>query len=1071
MPIELGTFDVIIGMDWLAEHDVVIVCVKKVVRIPCGSKRLIVEGDKGLSVYSKINLRSGYHRIRIKVEDIPITAFRTRYGHFEFQVMMFKLTNAHVMFMDLMSQDHGEHLKTILELLKKEQLYEKFSKCDFWLYLVQFLGHVIDNKGVHVDLVKIEAIKNWAAPTTPTEVRQFLRLAGYYRRFIEGFYLISKPLTKLTQKDKKYEWGKEEEEPFQLLKQKLCSAPILALLKGMEDFVVYYDASLKVADTLSRKERIEPLHVRALVMTVHNNIPKHILDAQKEAMKRKNVRAEKLGRLIKQIFKFHPGSDTMYQDLNQLYWWPNMKADIATYACVPISIISDRDSHFTSRLWRSLQKALGMNLDMSTTYHPQTNGQSERMIQTLEDMLRACVIDFGSSWDRYLPLVEFSYNNSYYESIKAATFEALYGQKCRSPICWSEVGDSQLTALRYAKSRPNGKLIHNSILNGPYVRKMIPEPGDANRDITVTETFHLQTDDELSKEVDELKAKRIAKTQDPLALMANSNNPYVFPAPHQDQSSFNQNYLQQPMPNPKVITDPTTAMSMALALMAKAFKLNYSTPTNNNQRISSNPRNWQIAQPGMNMGQDRQMQMVRGNGGNQFRQYAGQNAGNPGGYNDVIGKQNQIGNEEYDLMAAAVDLDEIKEVNANCILMANLQEASTSGTQTDSAPVYDSDGSAELFKKVSDQKDNTQDTSKNTKFAKQPIVENLPKIGETNALLKPVTSNSVSTPQEFKSMNNDRVIVPGMFRINPSKTSREEKDVPNTVSASARTKPITVSQPPVITKKDGNSDLNGLSSTGSSQSKNKEAEVEVEEHHRNLLLSKNNKHISSACNSFMLDSQNVYSKVVCAMCKQCLISVNHNECFLNYVNNKNSHGKKQKAKVSVKEIQKKYQPKVSKPKKVIQICLWCVDSGCSKHMTGNLKLLINFVWKFMGTVHFGNDHVAGILGFGDLQWGNILIFRVYFVKGLGHNLFSVGQFCDSDLEVAFRRDACFVRNLEGVDLLKGDRSTNLYTINLNEMASASPICLMARASSTKSWMWHQRLSHLNFDTINDLSRN
>nr|GFC06706.1 integrase, catalytic region, zinc finger, CCHC-type, peptidase aspartic, catalytic [Tanacetum cinerariifolium] len=112
-------------------------------------------------------------------------------------------------------------------------------------------------------------------------------------------------------------------------------------------------------------------------------------------------------------------------------------------------------------------------------------------------------------------------------------------------------------------------------------------------------------------------------------------------------------------------------------------------------------------------------------------------------------------------------------------------------------------------------------------------------------------------------------------------------------------------------------------------------------------------------------------------------------------------------------------------------------------MTENLKLLINFIWKFMGTVRFGNDHVAAILGFGDLQWGNILITRVSFVEGLGHNLFSVGQFCDSDLEVAFRRNSCFVRNLEGVDLLKGDGSTNLYTINLHEMASASPICLMA----------------------------
>nr|GEX91525.1 hypothetical protein [Tanacetum cinerariifolium] len=226
----------------------------------------------------------------------------------------------------------------------------------------------------------------------------------------------------------------------------------------------------------------------------------------------------------------------------------------------------------------------------------------------------------------------------------------------------------------------------------------------------------------------------------------------------------------------------------------------------------------------------------------------------------------------------------------------------------------------------------------------------------------------------------------------------------------------------------------------SSQSKNKEAKVE--EHHRNLLLSKNNKQIPSACNNIKIDSQDVISKVVYAMCKKCLISVNHDKCLSKNVNGKNSCGKNQKAKISVKEIQKKYQPKVSKPEKVIQICLWCVDSGCSKHMTGNLKLIINFIWKFMGTVRFGNDHVAAILGFGDLQWGNILITRVYFVEGLGHNLFSVGE-----------------------------RSTNLYTINLHDMASASPICLMARASSSNSWLWHQRLSHLNFDTINDLARN
>nr|GEW23910.1 hypothetical protein [Tanacetum cinerariifolium] len=308
-----------------------------------------------------------------------------------------------------------------------------------------------------------------------------------------------------------------------------------------------------------------------------------------------------------------------------------------------------------------------------------------------------------------------------------------------------------------------------------------------------------------------------------------------------------------------------------------------------------------------------------------------------------------------------------------------------------------------------------------------------------------------------------------MFRINPDKTSREAKKVPNTVRASNRTKPITVSQPHVITKKDVNSHINGLSSIGvdnsktrrpqpmsntkndrvpsaskSSQSQNKEAEVE--EHHRNLLLFKNNKHISLACNNIKYDSQEVISNVVCAMCSKCLNPVNHDKCLCKNVNGKNSCVKNTKEKVSVKEIQMKYQPKVTKPKKVEHqkslttpkprkprfLLRWSPtgkmfdktgkivassesesqsdysngDNACTSNTMEpkikrfpNSTSLLDRLFRFVyGTVRFGNDHVAAILGFGDLLWGNILIIRVYFVEGLGHNLFSVGQFCDSDLE-------------------------------------------------------------------------
>ncbi|GJS44044.1 retrovirus-related pol polyprotein from transposon TNT 1-94 [Tanacetum coccineum] len=161
---------------------------------------------------------------------------------------------------------------------------------------------------------------------------------------------------------------------------------------------------------------------------------------------------------------------------------------------------------------------------------------------------------------------------------------------------------------------------------------------------------------------------------------------------------------------------------------------------------------------------------------------------------------------------------------------------------------------------------------------------------------------------------------------------------------------------------------------------------------------------------------------------------------------------------------------VSRITNIVQLILFIVDSGCTKHMTGNLKLLCNFVEKFLGTVRFGNDQFAPILGYGDLNQGNVTIKRVYYVEGLNHNLFSVGQFCDADLEVAFRKSTCFVRDLQGNDLLTGNRGSDLYTISLQETTSSTPICFMAKASPTQAWLWHRRLSHLNFDYITLLSK-
>nr|GEW26668.1 retrovirus-related Pol polyprotein from transposon TNT 1-94 [Tanacetum cinerariifolium] len=360
--------------------------------------------------------------------------------------------------------------------------------------------------------------------------------------------------------------------------------------------------------------------------------------------------------------------------------------------------------------------------------------------------------------------------------------------------------------------------------------------------------------------------------------------------------------------------------------------------------------------------------------------------------------------------------------------------------------------------------ENTSESMKNTSRTSVTPHVDKPKLSavtpHSKKLHASMPSYSVPQPREFNIVKHRNVIALRMFKINPSQTSRENVSS-NTVTASStglvHTARTRRPQPKGNTR-------NARVQTASKSSEVKK-NVTVKEHRRTLLISKNQKTMSSECNIIKLAIQNDISETFCGTCKQCLVTANHDACLLSSLNALNARANNLCVNVPLSVNQKRHRTQV------VQICLWCIDSGCSKHMTRNIKLLINFVWKFLGTVRFGNNHIAAILGYGDLKWGNITITKVYFIEGLGHNLFLVGQFCDANLEVAFRRNTCFIKDLDGVDLLKGNRYTNLYTINLYDMASASPICLLARATLTKLWLWHQRLSHLNFNTINDLAKN
>ncbi|GJU15788.1 putative reverse transcriptase domain-containing protein [Tanacetum coccineum] len=248
-------------------------------------------------------------------------------------------------------------MKLILELLQEEKLYAKFTKCEFWLEDVRFLGHVVNKEGIHVDPSKIEAVKNWKAPSTLLEIREFLGQAGYYRRFIENFSRIAQPLTLLTQKDKKFDWGEEQEKSFQTLKDAMCNALILALPNRPDDFVVYCDASgqglgyILIKTLEAQKEAFKEFNVQGETL---RGLDKQIEHNQDNAMYfvgriyvplSGNVRTLVRDEAHKLRYSIHPGADKMYHDLRDVYWWPGMKKDITIYVSKCLTCLKVKAEH------------------------------------------------------------------------------------------------------------------------------------------------------------------------------------------------------------------------------------------------------------------------------------------------------------------------------------------------------------------------------------------------------------------------------------------------------------------------------------------------------------------------------------------------------------------------------------------------------------------------------------------------------------------------------------------------------------------------------------------------------
>nr|GEU51996.1 putative reverse transcriptase domain-containing protein [Tanacetum cinerariifolium] len=1449
-----------------------------------------------------IDLRSGYHQLRVHKDDIIETAFKTRYGHFEFTVMPFGLTNAP-------AEEHVEHLRLVLELLKKEKLYAKFSKCEFWLREVQFLRHVINGNGIHVDPSKIETIKDRKSPRTPTEVRSFLGLAGYYRRFIENFSKIAKFLTILTQKCKTFDWGEEQELTFQTLKDKLCNVPVLALFYGPEDFVVYCDASRLGLGCVLMQRVIRTVRFATILLSIKDRI----LAAQKEDVDESAGFQKGLDEMIKQgsdgtlyhldrrwvpltvdvttlimdeahksKYYVHAGADMMYYDLRDRYWWPGMKKDIAVYL---------------------MQEALGTRLDMSTAYHPQTDGQSERTIQTLEDMLRAYILDFEGSWGVHLPLAEFSYNNSYHSSVRCALFEALYGRKWRSLIMWAEVEEGmvcfgkkgklasrfvgpfkiieKIGSLAYMLDLPEEldgvhDTFHVSNLKNCLVDPTLQVPLD---EIQVDAKFNFVEEhvEILKREFKKLKRSRIAivkpdfgrppaTTSVTTTATPTPSSPHLHHLHHATTSSPRSHLHQphpltptpQPPPSPSppdhrhhhlprhhhtiatapnhltTITTPPrvrlvsqTPTRGALVLLSIVVRL-VLTPTckgcvwvsrkivrvrldlGSTVRVRSmgcvdpQGRVWykktaqgvnilkSIDEGPFQMGTVRET-LAEGTEGaphlgperprvysnlspeekdrglrdsNYDQLYAylkqheahanekkdvgsihsthcgsscfdgRQNRGqgtNPqgGGAAGYEGAQNRGGNanpgqsrqikahsrnytqpkclQNFDyfkdkmlLMQAqenGVSLDEEQLLflaDDYDAFDSNVDEALTTQTMFMANlsfvdPLYDEAGllyDLDILSEVHDH-DHYQDAicehhekhemhdnvqlnyivdshvdytsdSNMIPYDQFKLMEREQKINEqlrivitdrnfkeetlkkelysiklqlastfnhNKLMIEEVTSLKMDFKQkenkyledflDMKSLKeknplylthakqvqpalyngheiikdnhvptivhniedtleiakitrrkmNDKMKDPECVnhkvKIAPHDNSKEnflatftpqKKLTPEQIfwsqdlikmktealkeqtTASRPIKALTVYPtntpatlvprvPPTKSqvkihiftiiqlflefdktcKKRITPTRLTEGEMGFEQTKEcylKEArclELEAElsnlrDNHNELVNRFSNLEHYKELYDFIKITRAKNTEQVTALTTK---NVNLKAQILNnlnsvskdhvkptvlppgkytiYVeplpsrlrNNREAHlDYLRHLKESVETIREI----VEEAKVIVQIVLWYLDSGCSKHVTGDRSRLMNFVKKFIGTIRFGNDHFGATMGYGDYVIGDSVISRVYYMERLGHNLFSIGQFCDSDLEVTFRKHSCYVQDTDGVELIKGSRGSNLYTISVEDIMKSSLIYLLSKASKIKSWLWHRRLNHLNFGTINDLAR-
>nr|GEX57623.1 putative reverse transcriptase domain-containing protein [Tanacetum cinerariifolium] len=978
---------------------------------------------QGARCFSKIDLRSRYHQLRVREEDIPKTTFRTRYGHFEFTVMPFGLTNAPAVFMDLINrvckpyldkfvivfiddiliysrseEEHEAHLKTILDLLKKEKLYAKVSKFEFWLKEVQFLGHVVNREGIHVDRSKVES----------GEASKDLKAPAKWLRGLERHF------------EKRDDGG-----------------------------VYFFD--------------------RVWIPSV-GGIRKLIMDEAHTSR-----------------YSVHPGADKMYYDLRDLYWWPGMKRDIAEYVseCLTsghdaIWVVVDRltksayflpirEDYKTEKLARIYINEIvarhGVPVSIISdrdAYHLETDGQSECTIQTLEDMLRACVMDFGGSWDTHLLLVEFSYNNSYRKSIKCAPFEALYGRKCRSPVIWTEIRESQLigpeivqettekifqikerlkTARSHQKSyagkrrKPLKFKVRDRVLLkvspwkgvirfgkkgkiapryvGPF--KIVERVGRVAYRLKlpqelscIYDMFHVSNLKKCLAESDaqiplkEIKVNESLRfVEEPIEIVKRENCVYmrIF-----GLESFGKFKGDLAMCLRSLVKCP---ISLAHILLTAELLEEPDPLTLVAEKTKVSKRKKKVEVQTESKGSDDED--ITSSSANKKPEYV----------KSVEKKENKKADEKKRDMSKvkcynckkeghfAKDYKKAKKINENMVFMAKMEKVlsysdksslpaeETIVEQTSSLKSYVS--TVILEKIIIDLEDEVMSLLEKEK-ANLETIESLKAKGFESSE-NVISESKNQSENDFQvvekgcdQVENSKVIAPGMFNLNVSQS----------------VSPILVSKTSCASKNVDNKTKRKRRTRKSSKQNDKQVNNGVLHTNRDFV------HFSDL-DTFSSVRRPKHSGVIWK--------------------------KKGSSNTSNKDLSVVSHLKLNKDvKRYSRKDLL----SCNKSHLGDTR-----------SAYVCNDAM------------NVICNSSLYDSYDENNLFIF----DYGLEVAFRKSTCFVRTENGVDLLTDDRSSNLYTIALNEVASNSLACLLANASFSQSWLWHQRLSHLNFDTFNNLVKN